>query len=163
MEKVQALLGLPVNKSAGVTVDDLKKILQIFDVDNPGEEKKVVVHVAYTLLACSTFLAPRQANPTIPDELFEVVLDHENLGRYDWAGYVLSHLEYAIRKLRASLTGRNEVFVLGACPVAAEVLCFFCFLPLLHFLDGSDTFASGDILFTKDKLLFFVFLAAVLP
>jgi hypothetical protein len=100
---------------------------------NLGEQKKIAVRVAYTLLACSTFLAPRQANPTIPDELFQVVLDHENLGRYDWAGYVLSHLEYAVRKLRASLTGRNEVFVLGACPVAAEVLCFFVFSRLCTF------------------------------
>jgi hypothetical protein len=165
IEKVQALLGMPVNKSAGISIDDLKKVLQIYDVESLDEEKKVSARVAYTLLACSTFLAPRQANPTIPEELFQVVLDHENLGKYDWAGYVLSHLEFAVRRLHASLTGQNEVFVLGACPLAAEVcfLLFVCFYFLLYALFGWIFVLSESENSLTGQTFYFCLSLAVLP
>jgi hypothetical protein len=98
VEHVHVLLGLHVSKAAGITVEDLKKVLQTCDPESLERKEADTAKIAYTLLACMTYLSPRQAGSTVPKDLLECVLVPDEIGQYDWGGYVLAQLSNAARK-----------------------------------------------------------------
>jgi hypothetical protein len=42
-----------------------------------------VAKIAYTLLACNTYIAPKLAGGSVPDELLECVLVPDDICKYD--------------------------------------------------------------------------------
>jgi hypothetical protein len=128
IEKIQALLQMKVDRSAGISMDDLKKVFQSCDVACLTPSQVVAAQVAYTLLVCSTYIAPRQAVPTIPEEILGIVISPEKLHEYDWAGYVLRQMQTAASRLKMDKDTHSPIYVLGACPLAAAVssVPFFC-------------------------------------
>jgi hypothetical protein len=58
VEHVQVLLGMHVGKAAGITVKDLKKVLQTCDPESLERKEADAAKIAYTLLACVTYLSP---------------------------------------------------------------------------------------------------------
>lgn len=113
--EVQGLLGMRVNTSAGITLDDLKAVLHNRDPDSLDLEEAKADKVAYTLLTCSTFVAPRQAGIHLPDELLECVLVPENIGQYDWAGYILEQVRAAAEKFQLAYHEEMRSFTLQGC------------------------------------------------
>jgi hypothetical protein len=102
------LLGLHVSKAAGITVEDLKKVLQICDPESLERREADAVKIAFTLLACVTYLSPRQAGATVPKELLECVLVPDQIGEYDWGGYLLDQLSNAAKKKSSCLRPRSQ-------------------------------------------------------
>jgi hypothetical protein len=126
IEAIQALLHLPVDRSAGISMDDLKSVFQSCDVASLTPGQVVAAQVAYTLLVCSTYIAPRQAVPSIPEEILGIVIRPDKLHEYDWAGYVLSQMQIAAVRLKMDKDSRSGIYVLGGCPLAAQVSSDSC-------------------------------------
>ncbi|KAK1614311.1 hypothetical protein QYE76_019828 [Lolium multiflorum] len=121
IEAIQALLQMPVDRSAGISMEDLKKVFQSCDVASltPGQIR--AAQVAYTLLVCSTYIAPRQAIPSIPEEVMGVVIRPDKLHEYDWAGYVVAQMQTAAARLKMDKESGSDIYVLGGCPLAAAM------------------------------------------
>jgi hypothetical protein len=118
VEHVQVLLGLHVSKAAGIMVEDLKKVLQICDPESLEQREADAAKIAYTLLAYVTYLSPRQAGAAVPEELLECVLVPDEIGEYDWGGYVLAQLSNAAKKFQiAFVQGARTVTLQGCSPL----------------------------------------------
>lgn len=122
VERVQELLGLDVNKSAAITVDDLKKVLQICGVGKLPKKQEEAVKVAYTLLVCATFLAPRQTTATVPEELLSCVLVPSRIGQYNWGQYVLDLIKAEAEKLQGGVADEVKILVLGGCSLFLQMV-----------------------------------------
>jgi hypothetical protein len=121
VEHLQVLLGLHVSKAAGITVDDLKKMLQTCDPDSLERKDADAAKIAFTLLACVTYLSPRHAGSTVPEELLECVLVPDEIGQYDWAGYVLAQLSNAAKKFQLAIVQGSRTVTLQCCSPLLQV------------------------------------------
>jgi hypothetical protein len=123
-----------VGKAAGITVEDLKKVLQTCDPESLERKEADAAKIAYTLLACMTYLSPRQAGSTVPEDLLECVLVPDEIGKHDWGGYVLAQLSNAARKFQVAIVQELRTVTLQGCSPLLEVtkkvlenfLFFFC-------------------------------------
>jgi hypothetical protein len=119
-------------------MDDLKKVFESCDVASLTRRQVVAAQVAYTLLVCSTYIAPRQAIPSIPEEIMGIVICPEKLHEYDWAGYVVTQMQTAAGRLKIDKGKNSDIYVLGGCPLAAAVSSDTC--ALVYFVSTSMPF-----------------------
>jgi hypothetical protein len=149
VEHVQVLLGLHVSKAAGITVEDLKKVLQICDPESLEKREADAVKIAFTLLACVTYLSPRQAGATVPEELLECVIVPDEIGEYDWGGYVLAQLSNAAKKFQVAFVhGARTVTLQGCSPllqVTKRVQDYLPFLGVCMHVSFSNESLSNDL------------------
>lgn len=78
---------------------------------------------AVTLVACSTFIVPRDATAKIANELLPVVADPDRIAEFDFCDYSVEGLREAARKLRDDLSTEPEPTMvnLGGCLVIPQV------------------------------------------
>jgi hypothetical protein len=110
-----------VGKAARITVEDLNKVLQTCDPESLERKEADAAKIAYTLLACVTYLSPRQAGSTVPEDLLECVLVPDEIGQYDWSGYVLAQLSNAARKFQVAIVQGLRTVTLQGCSPLLEV------------------------------------------
>jgi hypothetical protein len=123
IEDVQGLLGMPLDSSSGIGIDDLKKVLLICDPAGMSSEEVAAARVAFTLLACSTFLSLKQCgqNINLPDEVLCCVLNPGEIGQYNWAGYILDQHRVAAAKYQEDFKNIAKTFTLGGCNLVLQV------------------------------------------
>jgi hypothetical protein len=155
VEEVQDLLGLHGGRGAGIAVEDLKKVLQICDPDSLNKAESDAAKVAYTLLACVTFLALRQAGSVVPDELLACVVVPDEIGEYNWGEYVLDQLRNAAEKLQLAIVEGAKTLALLGCNPLLQVMIQVMRSMIHLFVGAVGCFSYGcDLLF----MLILVFL-----
>jgi hypothetical protein len=123
IERVQELLGLKVSKACGISIEDLKTVLQNCGSGELSKKNQDAVKVAYTLLVCATFLVPLHTR-TISEEVLACVLQPDRIGNYNWAGYVLELIRDAATKLQGDLADLVQRLILGGCNLFLQVFFF---------------------------------------
>jgi hypothetical protein len=83
------------------------------------------------MLVCATLLAPLHAR-TIPEEVLACVLQHDRIGHYNLAGYVLELIRDASDKLQGDLADQVYRLILGGYNLFLQVF-FFVYL-FMHVL-----------------------------
>jgi hypothetical protein len=123
-------------------------VLQICDPESLKKREANAAKIAYTLLACVTYLSPRQAGAAVPEELLECGLVPDEIGEYDWGGYVLAQLSSAAKKFHvAFVQGARTVTLQGCNPLlqvtkmehfllvfSASFGVYMCPFPMFRFL-----------------------------
>jgi hypothetical protein len=122
MGRVLRLLGEDEKKPGGLTIKMLREFLEKPPPFHFTCEYKRRVKVAYTLLAISTYLAPRFANPTISEEAMYIVLVPNQIGEYDIASYVLQVLRESAHRARVDQAEGKLTILAGGCLALLEVL-----------------------------------------
>ena len=120
--RARRVLHLRASSAKGITVDDL---LQELITSNPAStcpaEKRATTS-AYVLLVIVTIIAPRQSKFFVPEDLLALIVAPGDIGRYDWAGFVLEHIKAAAEKLQMQMKTKVSYHVLGGCNLLVQVV-----------------------------------------
>lgn len=121
-KNVLALRGARTNY---IPVSSLREIVHNASEDDLVGERRRRLKVAYTMLACATFLAPTRAAPSVSDEVLHLCRDPDLIGEYDMGLYVYEILVVGARKVQRCLPMDPGSVQVEGCLLVVQVTSVF--------------------------------------
>jgi hypothetical protein len=118
---VNKILGNEEKPHLRIQVADLRRILEEPVPEELTEQYLDKIKVAYTLLAFSTFLAPRGVNAKVSDEILPCVVDPKKISEYNWVGYIIDVIRDGARQLQWALKQKTGAVLLCGCLLFLQV------------------------------------------
>ncbi|CAL5032059.1 unnamed protein product [Urochloa decumbens] len=103
----------------------MKSVLELIKREHMfqmSERECVAFKVAFVIYMISTVLAPGNRYDHVYLDYAEALLDHSNIGAYDWAGFVFRKLIDAITNMKLGLMSNNKLVNITGCSLFLQVI-----------------------------------------
>uniref|UniRef100_A0A0E0G9V6 Uncharacterized protein n=1 Tax=Oryza nivara TaxID=4536 RepID=A0A0E0G9V6_ORYNI len=112
----------------GLTIVTIQRILEKKFNSTMTVHEQIVFKTAFIIFVVTKFLAPQSVNNHISIRYMKVLVDVENIHKYNWAEFVLHDIKDAAAALQHKIRHRKSIGYINGCII----------LPQLFYLDNLD-------------------------